>query len=100
MQMHDKAQEYCRNQELKVANIRSDYEKLQNEQQLFLREKERLQTDAETLREQLHTYKNYQTKADRRLEQLQLTVQTLNTEMMDMRDELEGYRRQPARVGR
>lgn len=99
LQMHDKAEEYCRNQELKVVNMRSDYEKLENEQQLLLREKERLQNEAEALREELHTYKNYQNKADRRAEEMQITIQNINAEMLDMRDELEGYRREPARVG-
>jgi len=71
VQMHEKAEEFCRNQELKVASIRGDYEKLENEHQLLIREKERLESlreENENLQEELNSYKAYQTKADRRLE--------------------------------
>lgn len=30
VQMHEKAEDFCRNQELKVSSIRADYEKLEN----------------------------------------------------------------------
>ena len=45
-----------------------------------------MHSDNESLHEELLTYKNYQMKADRRLEEMQTTILSLNADIMEMKD--------------